>query len=400
MSVIKHKSTRLKHLTTVKTLDELHKDMLSKFTDNYKRMEYISKTGDLLVNYYDNISGSYYNSNDNNNEALSEIIEFNDKKKVKPEEKKTQNSISNELKYWNEQSQKTRKAKKQIKKRRNDIVVGNCKSIIELMNESSKQPQNDNENNISKQGNLIDINTNINRATYQDKFLCLIDKNYACSRVKNTKLFTCNQCGVELFLSEGCIICKDCGIIDYIVIENENVNHKDSMNEKQKYPYRKINHLKEKINQFQSKETADVPEEIYDKIYSELKKKRINPELALQRDIKDILKKNRLTLYYEHLQQIYCKITNKPPIVLSREIEETVINMFQSMQESFQRHCPKGRSNFLNYYYVLNKMFKIIGLYDYSDLFTLLKSKDKLRDQDAIWAKICKDMGWSFYSSL
>jgi hypothetical protein len=189
-------------------------------------------------------------------------------------------------------------------------------------------------------------------------------------------------------------------MVDFIVMENENVNHKDSTNEKQKYPYRKINHLKEKINQFQSKETADVPEEIYNKIYAELKKKRIRPELALQRDIKDILKNHRLTTYYEHLQQIYCKITGKPPIVLSKEIEEIIINMFQSMQESFQRHCPKGRSNFLNYYYVLNKMFKIIGLYDYSEFFTLLKSKDKLRDQDAIWSKICKDQGWTFHSSL
>ena len=31
--------------------------------------------------------------------------------------------------------------------------------------------------------------------------------------------------------------------------------------------------------------------------------------------------------------------------------------------------------------------------------FNLLKSRNKLREQDIIWAKICKDMGWKFYSS-
>jgi hypothetical protein len=70
------------------------------------------------------------------------------------------------------------------------------------------------------------------------------------------------------------------------------------------------------------------------------------------------------------------------------------------MQESFQKYCPRHRSNFLSYSYVLNKLFRIVGLEKHSRFFGLLKSKEKLRDQDAIWAKICKDMKWKFFSSL
>ena len=72
----------------------------------------------------------------------------------------------------------------------------------------------------------------------------------------------------------------------------------------------------------------------------------------------------------------------------------------QAMQEAFQRHRPDVRSNFLSYYYVLNKLFKIVGLEQHSSFFQLLKSKEKLREQDDIWEKICRDMKWNFFSSF
>ena len=36
----------------------------------------------------------------------------------------------------------------------------------------------------------------------------------------------------------------------------------------------------------------------------------------------------------------------------------------------------------------------------HAKFFNLLKSKDKLRDQDLVWHKICDDMGWDYYASL
>jgi hypothetical protein len=37
---------------------------------------------------------------------------------------------------------------------------------------------------------------------------------------------------------------------------------------------------------------------------------------------------------------------------------------------------------------------------EHAKYFNLLKSKEKLREQDFIWKKICTDMQWKFHSSF
>lgn len=433
MSAFKHRPNKLKYRSDTITLDEIHKDWMNKLDSNYKKLEYLSKTGDLIVGYYEKLSGNQYDPNDrldsekggnyeiiniDRNSEISQNLILKDKdtdtntEKCKIKENGEEHyddgdydddddeninvSIdpSNDLKLLNLLSRKSRKAKKPIKKRKIATNDSGCKSIFQFFSqqeiESPKKENND------------ELLAKLNRAELQEKFLFIIDKNYACGKVKSQKSVICSLCNIEktLFSSEGCYICKKCGETEHIVMENENSNHKETNYEKQKYPYKKINHLKEKLNQFQSKETADVPDEIYEMILNDLKKKRLRPEYATPADIKTILKKNRQTNYYEHLQQIYCKITGSPPITLTRETETTIVGMFQAMQEPFQKHRPDDRSNFLSYAYVLNKLFRIVGLEQHSKFFYLLKSKEKLRDQDNIWAKICRDMNWRFFSSF
>jgi len=63
MSSFKHKPNKIKHLTTVSTLDEIHKTKMSKLSTNYDKLEYISKAGALLIGYYDIVAGAYYDYN-------------------------------------------------------------------------------------------------------------------------------------------------------------------------------------------------------------------------------------------------------------------------------------------------------------------------------------------------
>lgn len=116
--------------------------------------------------------------------------------------------------------------------------------------------------------------------------------------------------------------------------------------------------------------------------------------------IKDILKKIREQGYYEHIPYIISKITEKPPIILSREVEDKIKQMFKQIQEPFAKYCPSDRLNFLNYSYILNKIFKILKMEEYAKCFQLLKSPDKLRLQDSVWKKICLDLGWAFHPSI
>ena len=52
-----------------------------------------------------------------------------------------------------------------------------------------------------------------NRAELQEKFLFIVDKNFACNHVKIQKSIICDKSNKEkiLFSSEGCYICKKCG---------------------------------------------------------------------------------------------------------------------------------------------------------------------------------------------
>lgn len=451
MSSFKHKPSRLKYITDTVTLDEIHKNYINEFQKNKKllpqkrrklrdlirqlessedlslsersklmnsiailqndiksaeeenqSLDYISKGGDLLINYYNITSSVYYNTDGLDSSSYIEqstcaetscVSEMSDKYDFCPLKSKKQQKVD-KLKELNELSKLNRKLKKPVKKRKVEQNTVVSKTIFQYLpiTESKEDIKNKEQ----------DTEIILNRATLQHKFLMVVDSSYACGKVKATKIVYCPNCNIEKILDQsgGCYICKKCGDYENVIMESELPSHKELANEKQKYPYKKINHLKEKLNQFQSKESADVPEEICTIVKNDLRKRKIHPKKCTPLLIRTILKKYKLTNWYEHLQQIYCKISGSVPITLSSETEETIINMFQAMQESFRNHCPSHRSNFLSYSYVLNKLFKILKMPNHSKYFGLLKSKEKLREQDIIWAKICKDLGWDFHSSF
>jgi hypothetical protein len=453
MSSFKHRSNKHKYLSTVQTVDELHKTYLSKIDDKrgslpYKKeqlkeltnainelersdlresydqnllkkksnlksqinelkleikkiednseiMDYISKTGNILVTYYTG-GKNQYNVAD---EPTDGVINFSDLTEATETEtgNVTKKDPVDKLTELNLLSQQTRKVKNPVKKRKISHQTQSANTIFSYFArqerpQSSQQPEEPSQQ--PKQ--------TVNKALLQEKYLYLTDKGYACGKSKTSKTIYCTNCNIEKILcpDAACYVCKECGETEHILIENEISTHKGDVEKQQKYPYKKVNHLKEKLNQFQSKESSDVPDDVCKVVIRDLKKKRIDVKKCVPPDVMSILKKHRFTTSYEHLQQIYCKVSGASPITLSRETEETIINMFQSMQYSFHKHCPESRSNFLNYAYVLNKLFRILEMDEHAKFFALLKSKDKLRDQDIIWNKVCKDMGWKFHSSF
>jgi hypothetical protein len=155
------------------------------------------------------------------------------------------------------------------------------------------------------------------------------------------------------------------------------------------------------LNQFQAKESTEIPENIYNMILTEIRKMKItNINKISLKTIRTILKKLHLNIYYEHAPYILCKITRKAPPTLTRQTEEQLKTMFKQIQDPFIRHCPANRVNFLSYSYVLHKFFQILGLTDYLNCFDLLKSREKLRVQEEIWKKICVDLNWPFHPSI
>ena len=213
----------------------------------------------------------------------------------------------------------------------------------------------------------------------------------------------CFLCGVErkLFMSDGKMICPNCGDEKFILIDSDKPSYKEPPRELSYFAYKRINHLNEWLAQFQAKESTDIPQEVYDKILLELKKERMEDISQLStHKLREILKKLKLNKYYEHVPHIINRLNGVPPPTISRETEEELRRMFKEIQMPFHKFCPKDRKNFLSYSYVLHKFMQLLEMDEFLPCFMLLKSREKLHQQDQIWKKICEYLRWEFIPSV
>jgi hypothetical protein len=211
----------------------------------------------------------------------------------------------------------------------------------------------------------------------------------------------CPICETEMFFNDTFLDCPECGYRDCILVDSEKPSYKDPPREMSYYAYKKINHLNEWLAQFQAKETTEISAATLDLIRAELKKERITDMSKLKPSkLKEVIKKLKLNRCYDHVAHVLNRLNGISAPVLSREIEEKLRFMFKEIQFSFVKHCPKKRSNFLSYSFVLYKFCELLELDDYLPCFPLLKSREKLYMQDKIWQKICEDMNWQFIRTV
>jgi len=198
---------------------------------------------------------------------------------------------------------------------------------------------------------------------------------------------------------DGLLICNMCSRTIPYLIENEKPSYKEPPKEICFYAYKRINHFKEILAQFQGKETTQIPPEVIENIKLQIKKERIQLEQITNLKTKEILKKLGYNKYYEHIPFIKDKLGIKPP-VMSQELEETLCNIFIELQAPYSKFCPDDRVNFLNYYYTAYKLCELLDEKYYLPHFPMLKDRDKIVEQDVIWKKICKELDWEFIPTI
>jgi Poxvirus Late Transcription Factor VLTF3 like len=238
-----------------------------------------------------------------------------------------------------------------------------------------------------------------------EEYLQRVDPQHArgSHEIEYESFGDCPKCETEMIFSanEAVFTCTTCGHQEFVLIDSDKPSYKDPPREVSYYAYKRINHFNEWLAQFQAKESTEIPQEVYDAILLELKKERIMDFRTLKASkVKEILKKLKFNKYYEHIPHIINRLNGQTAPVMSREVEEKLRYMFKEIQPSFQKHCPKGRSNFLSYSYVLYKFCELLGMDEYLPCFPLLKNRDKLYVQDKIWQKICEDLRWEFFRSI
>lgn len=246
-----------------------------------------------------------------------------------------------------------------------------------------------------------------NRGQLFNQYLSLVtNASYTPQIIDKHDDNVCKECDSTVYITtnESSIICPNCGYIDTYFQPNSNgLTYEQEINTNLNvhFAYKRINHLRELLSQLQAKETSGIPEDVLDKIRGEFKKARIkNLSEITEIKIKSYLKKLGLNKYYENTRQITNILNGKPPPVISNELYEQFIIMFTDIQEPFERVCPKTRKNFFSYNYVLYKFCELLDEHDVKQVFPLLKSREKLYQQDCIWKDICAIMNWKFIKSV
>jgi hypothetical protein len=305
---------------------------------------------------------------------------------------------------------------KQIKGKKKEYFLDNSKFIFDYFEnkKSISTGSATTPNNISDKNKILnsffkikqdDTANIINQSKTNNivqKYLSNIDETYIDmnSFVCQTDICQiCNKGELIPLEDEGVLICNICFRSIPYLIENEKPSYKEPPKEVCFYAYKRINHFKEILAQFQGKETTQIPSEVVESIKLQIKKERIDLSQISNNKTKEILKKLGYNKYYEHIPFIKDKLGIKPPI-MPPELEDTLCNLFIELQSPYSKFCPDDRVNFLNYYYTAYKLCELLGETQYLEHFPMLKDREKRIEQDTIWRKICEELDWEFISTI
>jgi hypothetical protein len=165
---------------------------------------------------------------------------------------------------------------------------------------------------------------------------------------------------------------------------------------KHKRVYKRLDHFKEVLSQFQGKEGTEIPREVVDKLKQNINKERTTITLD---DVKLGLRRLKLNKYIENILYIHHVLSGTDLPYIKREIEDKMVRMFKQLDRVFGRvrsKVPFARTSFMNYYFVL---FKLLDALKQSELLyrvPLLKTSVRLKQHDALWRHICEELDWAF----
>jgi len=304
---------------------------------------------------------------------------------------------------------------KEIKNKKKDYFLDNSHYIFEYFeNKKNISDGNNMQKSTTNKSKLVNSFFKIKEEKYPDKtphqetsnivqkYLSNIDDTFLDLNAFISQTDICQTCHKGELIpveEEGIMVCNDCSRSIPYLIENEKPSYKEPPKEVCFYAYKRINHFKEILAQFQGKETTQIPLDVIENIKLQIKKERIELSQITNSKTKEILKKLGYNKYYEHIPFIKDKLGIKPPI-MSPELEETLCNLFIELQAPYSKFCPDDRVNFLNYYYTAYKLCELLGETQYLDQFPMLKDREKRIEQDTIWKNICEELDWEFIPTI
>ena len=255
--------------------------------------------------------------------------------------------------------------------------------------------------------NLMDVFNNKRETTEDRELFHLYMKEVEGVEPKRSmrNVMSCTNCGsLELLRDRETISCADCGMVN----DNSVIDSKPSFKDMDRinicpatFTYKRENHFKEWLDSLEATGKNDVPDEVLDSVRYELKKQRYVDETKITAVvIRGILKKLKHNKYYDCIPMILSTVIGRPPLVIPTELREKLHKMFRKVQKIYHVHAPKHRSNFFSYPYILYKFCELLEADYVLPYLTLLKSAEKLYQQDQVFKSICTALEWEFIRTL
>jgi hypothetical protein len=387
-----------------KTLDSFHKQTLKSFDNKEKDIPNIEKKIKKIEKEYMKLI-----KKENKKCSEKEIVKkFELNKKINELKNEKEEILKSKQEYYLSTMEHLTKYYYNI-----DINIEYCETKQEQSPKKEKSNDNKNgtifdffKNDNQNKSNLTDFiskEDKINKKDIYENYLTTLNKNTddKVDYVKNyTYCFNCDQDKVFVS-SEALYVCEKCGECDTILVENTKSSYKEPPKDVCVFNYKRETHFIEGLNLFQALESTNIPDDVYEAVMNEIKKERIQDLKKITRSkLRSILKKIGHSKYFDNIPSLLRKINGRPPPKLNKELEEKLKIMFKEIQEPFNKVCPPTRVNFLSYSFVYRKFFELLDEQDFIDEFPILKSREKLYDQDMIWKKMCVILNWPYIPSI
>ena len=214
------------------------------------------------------------------------------------------------------------------------------------------------------------------------------DHNF-CIKCKLRKIVDCER---------STLVCTNCGLCEYYPVYVASYNHTMQYS-RRKCINKRSDNFKVILNQFFYGGKQFVPDDVMETFRDEIHNETnilYNYTIPLMIPILEcILKRNELTMYKGSLYYIYFKLSGKSfPHITIKEYN-MILSLFNVVSSIYNKYKPKGRKSFLNYSFVLKKLFIMLGKVEYAKFILPLKTHSKQKELERVWELITKDHEWA-----
>jgi hypothetical protein len=156
--------------------------------------------------------------------------------------------------------------------------------------------------------------------------------------------------------------------------------------------YKREDRFKEVLAQFHGKEGEYITAETSSIIKAEM------PDITkiTVEDVKQVLRKLRMTKYVENARGITFALTGQEPPHIKREIEDKMSRMFKQIVKAYTTINKESGKSSMSYHYIIYKLLELMGQSELLPRVPMIKTTFRIRQIDTRWERICQELSWTF----